>query len=110
VICPCCRLREQITALLDDGNGQVAPALLALHEAICAQPNPTTGLVWLHDNAHVVALLADLATRRRPLNHATFDDHPSPQTVMHLRDLLVQHEILPYRDRYLVARHAALVG
>ncbi|WP_405592290.1 hypothetical protein [Streptomyces sp. NBC_01190] len=102
VICPGCHLTERITELLDDGTGQVAPSLLPLHRAVCTQPNPGTGLVWLAGNRHIAPLLAGLATGRLPLKHETFDDHPSPQSVMHLRDLLVQHPILEHRDRYLV--------
>ncbi|TCO55620.1 hypothetical protein [Actinocrispum wychmicini] len=101
MICPRCRLIEQTTEILDDGSGQVAPALRPLHQAICSQPNPGTGLVWLHYNPHVVALMADLATGRLPLSHTTLDEHASRQAVIHLRDLLVQLQLLPYRDRYL---------
>lgn len=102
MICSRCHLTERITAALDDGHGQIAPALLPLHEAVCAQPNPDAGLVWLICNRHVTPLLAGLATGRLPLNHDTLDQHPSPLTAMHLRDLLVQHKILEYRDRHLV--------
>lgn len=96
IICPRCHLVERVTAVLDDGTGRVAPALLPLHHAVCAQPSANAGLVWLVCNRHVAPLLADLATGRLPLTHSTLDKHPSPQTSMHLRDLLVQHQILPY--------------
>ena len=102
IICPRCHLTERTTAVLDDGSGRVAPALLALHQAICEQPSADAGLVWLICNRHVTPLLGDLATGRLPLTHATLDAHPSPQTAMHLRDMLMQHQILPHRDRYLV--------
>lgn len=78
------------------------PALLPLHQAVCTQPNPDAGLVWLICNRHIAPLLADLATGRLPLSHESLNDHPSPQSVTHLRDLLVQHQILEHRDRYLV--------
>lgn len=101
IICPRCHLVERTTAVLDDGSGRVAPALLALHQAICGQPNPNAGLVWLICSQHVAPLLADLATGRLPLTHAALDAHPSPQTAMHLRDMLMQQQIVPHRDRYL---------
>jgi hypothetical protein len=109
VICPRCHLTERITEVLDDGTGQVSPALLPLHEAICTQPRPDTGLVWLVGNRHVAPLLADLATGRLPLSHESLNDHPSPQSAAHLRDLLVQHGILEERDRYLVQFEAWLL-
>src|SRR5215470_14786294 len=109
VICPRCHLTERITEILDDGTGQVSPALLPLHEAICSQPRPDTGLVWLVGNRHVAPLLADLATGRLPLSHESLNNHPSPQSAAHLRDLLVQHKILEQRDRYLVQFEAWLL-
>ena len=102
VICPRCHLHERITEALDDGTGQVAPALAPLHVAVRTQPSPDAGLVWLVCNRHITPLLADLATGRLPLSHETLNDHPSPQSVTHLRDLLVQHQVLEHRDRYLV--------
>ncbi|WP_066943228.1 hypothetical protein [Streptomyces lushanensis] len=108
VICPRCHLTERITEVLDDGTGQVSPALLPLHEAIRTQPRPDAGLVWLVGNRHIAPLLADLATGRLPLSHESLNDHPSPQSAAHLRDLLVQHKILEQRDRYLVQFEAWL--
>lgn len=45
VICPHCHLAERTTAILDDGNGQIAPALLPLHQASCTLPSLDAGLV-----------------------------------------------------------------
>ncbi|MWA09135.1 hypothetical protein [Streptomyces sp. BA2] len=102
IICPRCHLTERLTELLDDGTGRIAPALLPLHEAYTAQPNPDAGLVWLYCNRHVPPLLTALATGHLPLSHEALDDHPSSQTAMHLRDLLMQYGVLEQRDRYLV--------
>lgn len=45
-------------------------------------------------------LLTGLATGQLPLTHEALDGHSSPQTAMHLRDLLMQHGVLDHRDRY----------
>ncbi|MFJ5692797.1 hypothetical protein ACIP9X_02950 [Arthrobacter sp. NPDC093125] len=47
-------------------------------------------------------LLSAIATGARPLAHATFDDHASPRTAMHLRELFIEHGLLEPKDRNLL--------
>ncbi|MDQ0819186.1 hypothetical protein QFZ79_001480 [Arthrobacter sp. V4I6] len=58
-------------------------------------------LTWLR-NPDVRDLLSSIATGARPLAHATFDDHRSPRTAMHLRELFIEHGLLEPIDRNLL--------
>jgi hypothetical protein len=98
--CARCCLRELLAGILDDGRGAVNEQLLPLHEAICAQARPRSAIIWLRNPA-VRQLLSDLATGRLPIEHASFEAHPSPQTATHLRDLLVEQGILDPINRDL---------
>ena len=93
-----CCLRDLADAILDTGHGTVNDQLLPLREAICAQKNPRSALIWLR-NPNARNLLSDLATGRLPIAHASFHEHPSPKTAMHVRDLLVEHGVLDPFDR-----------
>lgn len=51
---------------------------MPLHQAICTQPNPDAGLVWLICNRHIAPLPADQATGRLPLSHEGLARRPEP--------------------------------
>lgn len=95
--CPMTDLTELFTAPGADG---ITEELRPLLEALVAQPNARSALVWMN-KLHVHDLLAGLADGRYPISHDTFADHPSPRTARHMRDLLVQCGILPTYDRHL---------
>lgn len=99
--CARCCLRDHLAELLDDGTGTMPETLRPLHEGICAQARPRSALTWLR-NPEIRELLAAIATGARPLAHATFDDHPSPRTAMHLRELFIEHGLLEPIDRNLL--------
>lgn len=99
--CARCCLQDHLADLLDDGTGTMPGPLKILHEGICAQPNPRSALTWLR-NPEVRALLTAIATGAKPLAHTTFEDHPSPRTAMHLRELFIEHGQLTPIDRNLV--------
>lgn len=104
-----CCLRDHLAELLDDGTGRVSEPLKPLHGGISAQPNPRSALTWLR-NPDVRDLLSSIATGARPLAHTTFDDHASPRTAMHLRELFVGHGLLEPVDRNLLNFEASLDG
>jgi hypothetical protein len=79
----------------------VSERLRPLHEGISAQARPRSALTWLR-NPDVRDLLSSIATGARPLAHTTFDDHASPRTAMHLRELFIEHGLLEPVDRNLL--------
>lgn len=102
-ICARCALADDLTALLlDDGTGQVHPPLAELHHALIAQPHPRSAIIWLR-NPVVSTLLADLAKCRVDLTHEAIDAYAPARATQHLRELLIQHQALPRRDRHLAA-------
>jgi hypothetical protein len=64
-------------------------------------PRANSGWIWIRSNPRVPALLRSLADGETPLEHAALDDLPASQTVEYIRELLVNSNILPPRDRHL---------
>jgi len=102
VLCPRCCLGDDLGVALDDGTDQINPALIPLYDAVTAQHNPVSGILWLR-NPGVGDLLHQLATGTLPLAHHSFRNHPHPLMAIHLRDLLVTCGILPPIDRHTAA-------
>ncbi|WP_280277498.1 hypothetical protein [Nocardia wallacei] len=101
---PCrrCTLDRRLRSLLDDGSGSIRPELQALHHNFATTARPRTGLRWLAENSTASGLLADMASGRRPLDHATLDEPPHSQTIEQLRAILVNTGALPARDEHLI--------
>lgn len=99
-LCERCTLTDKVTAALDDGTGQISPALKPLADAITAMPDPWTGWMWLR-RPHVRALLSDLATGRLLLTHEALQQLPNWRTVAYLRDLLMACGALPVDKQLL---------
>lgn len=106
-LCARCCLRQDLTALLDDGTGVVRPELVELLEAVCGQQHPRSALIWLR-SPDVRHLLTGFATGTLPLTHAILDAHPAPRTATHLRDLLMRYGGLEPRDRVIASFQAWL--
>ncbi|WP_462166903.1 hypothetical protein, partial [Frankia sp. AiPs1] len=100
-LCERCTLTDQLTAVLDDGTGNVTPPLEPLFNALRATPTPKSGLAWL-GNLRVRELLADLATGRIDLTHEALHPLPNWRTVAYLRDLLMACGALPAVDKQLL--------
>jgi hypothetical protein len=100
-LCARCCLRDDLADLLDDGTGRVRPELRALYEAICGQPRPRSAMIWLR-NPQVHEPLRAMARGELAIGHTSFDQHPSPKTAMHLRELFMRHGLLEPRDRFLL--------
>lgn len=95
-------LRALLTELLDDGTGQVAPALAGLLENLVSMPQPTLCRNWLRNNAHARDYLRGLARGDIPLTHEALLDLPSWRTAAHLCDLLATAGALPNVDRQIL--------
>jgi hypothetical protein len=100
--CVGCSLARRLKTILDDGTGQVSPALLPLFEAITSMSNPISGMTWLNKPA-VRARLISLADGTLPLTHEAIDTMDGPQGREFLRELLVNVGLLPECDKYLAA-------
>jgi integrase len=100
-LCERCTLTDKLTAVLDDGTGQINPALLALFDALTSMAKPRSGLHWLR-SPQVSQLLADLATGRIPLTHQALQALPNWRAVAYLRDLLMACGVLPAVDKQLL--------
>lgn len=101
-LCARCCLRGDLAVALDDGTDTINPALTPLYEAITAQRNPVSGILWLR-NPGVADLLHQLATGELPLTHAVFRSHPHPKMALYLRDLLITCGVLTPIDRHTAA-------
>jgi hypothetical protein len=95
-------LERRLRRVLDDGTGQVAPALEPLFESLTSMANPASGLNWLN-KTEVEQRLGALACGTTPLTHEGIDTMPGPQGREFLRELLVDTGLLPQRDKYLAA-------
>lgn len=95
-------LEHRLRLLLDDGTGQINPALQGLLDHLVAMPRPMRGYTWLRNNPQVPALLRGLARGDIPLTHEALHQLPSPRTTAHLRDLLMQAGALPRLDRQVL--------
>ncbi len=98
--CDRCRLKVQLTTLLDDGSGQVNPELQPVLDRLCAMPRPDMRLAWLR-RQRPNQLLSDLASGHLPLTHETFAALPNTKTVTYVSDLLIDTAVLPPADRQL---------
>lgn len=99
-ICTRCTLRDRLSVLLDDGTGRVATPMLPIFDAVVAMRRPLSGVWWLRNPA-VCALLRDLATGACTLDHDAFDARPPSRTMEFVRELLIDQDLLPERNRRL---------
>src|SRR3982750_1261073 len=82
--CKRCWLAQRLERGLDDGTGQINPALQPLGGGLVETPRPDSGRMWL-SRPYVVELLAALATGREPLTHDTLTGWPRQIAARHLR-------------------------
>jgi hypothetical protein len=99
-ICEQCALADRLAVALNDGAGQISPALQPLHRELLAMARPSAGLAWLR-NRPALDLLTALATGTLELTHEALAAWPSRRASGHLRDLLTSTGILPGRDPHL---------
>lgn len=93
-LCAHCCLVDDLTALLADGHGDISPIVRPLFDALTSQTLARSATIWLINNPAAKQLLRDLATGVVPLTHDTFTAHGSPQKVLYLRQLCIEHGLL----------------
>jgi hypothetical protein len=85
--------------LTNPDTGVIAPQLQVIIDALTAMPRPNSGLVWIRQ-PHVQSVLRELA-RHPTLTHEVLDQLPAGRTTDYMRNLLVEHGVLPSRDERL---------
>ncbi|WP_104132131.1 hypothetical protein [Cryobacterium sp. M91] len=93
-------LKDQIRQTLTGPTGQIPDKLAPLAAALGDMARPNSGLTWIRQ-PHVDRLLRSIAAGTIDLSHDAFDALPPSQTVEYIRALLIEHDALPTRDRYL---------
>ena len=68
------RLQATLGELLDDGTGQIRPALQPLAVSLLAMPRPDRALNWRRKNPPLPAYLNGLCPRQIDLSHQGFDE------------------------------------
>ena len=100
--CYRCHFKIQLKSLLDDGSGDVSPELRPLFDALVAMRRAESGYQWLR-NPRVRTLLSGLSSGDVELSHAGLDVLEPSRSVEYIRDLLMQVNALPHRDRHVAA-------
>jgi hypothetical protein len=99
--CVACAFEMTLTLLL--GQSGVVPAeLMPLYQRLTSMENTRSGMSWVNKEP-VRQRLQALGRGEVPLTHEGIDQLPGRQGREHLRDLLVEVGVLPYRDKYLAA-------
>lgn len=98
--CVRCVVSDHVRNLLAGEDGQVAPALAPLAEALATAPRPRSVLEWLRRSPSA-RLLTTLAAGHAEITHALLDDLSQDAATRHVRDLLVHTQVLPKRQEYL---------
>jgi hypothetical protein len=100
--CVACAVPRRLRPILDDGSGELAPALVPLFERVTTMANPIAAMSWLNKQ-EVRERLSALARGTVPLTHDGIDTMAPCQGREFLRELLVEVGLLPARDKYLAA-------
>lgn len=100
-LCTRCTFTDKVTSALDDGTGQISPALKPFADHLIAMPDPWTGWMWLR-LPHNQKLLTDLATGHVPLTHEALHQLPNWRIAAYVRDLLMTSGVLPVVDKQLL--------
>ena len=109
--CPRCWVHGALEGVLFDASGQVASALVALHETLTDAMTPNVAQKWLEGPSAVV--VARMARGETPISHDTLDDlRLSDGRDRHrtLRALLVISGVLQERNEAIAGVAAAIDG
>ena len=93
-LCAHCCLTDDLSGLLAGDDGDISPIVRPLFDALSTQTLARSATIWLTVNRAAKQLLRDLATGAAPLTHDTFTTHPSPEKVLFLRQLCIEHGLL----------------
>lgn len=94
-------LTERLASLLDDRAGTPRAGLVPLLDAVGGMPRPWGGITWV-GRPHIQRILRSLATGETPPTHGGLSQLGGSRTTAYLRDLLMQHGVLPDQDRHLL--------
>lgn len=100
-ICGNCVLTDKLAALLDDGTGRPRPELVPLLDGVGRMQRAWAGITWVGTD-HIQRILPALACGDVPLTHEGLNQLGTSRTLAFLRDLLMEHGVLPKRDRHLL--------
>jgi hypothetical protein len=78
-------------------NGSVPQQLRPLFDALIADQNPRSLILWVSRSPNA-RLLADLASDGEPLSHERLDGLPPSRHELYVRQMLVHTGVLPARD------------
>jgi len=101
-LCWRCHLCDLVDDVLAGPDDSIPEQLRPVRAALLSMERPNSGVTWIRQ-AHVDAILRQLATGQLALTHDAFDSLPRSRTTSYIRDLLVEHGTLPHRDRLLHA-------
>lgn len=96
-LCTRCTLRDDLTAVLLPTEREPLPGLIKLVEVLVAVERPESIYSWIR-RPRVQPLLRGLGDRSINLHHDALDTAPSSQAREHIRELLIAHGLLPWRD------------
>jgi hypothetical protein len=96
-ICARCALRDDLADLLTPSDAPPLPAAVKLIEALCSAGRPESIHTWKR-NPVVRQALVDIGSGAITLDHDSFDAAHLGRAGAHLRELLIQHGLLPPRD------------
>jgi len=99
-LCWRCALTEEVNAALAGTDGTVPEQLKPLATALASMPRANSGLTWIRF-PHVQKLMRSLAAGETALDHDALDALPASRTVEYVRGLLMEHAVLPHRDKNL---------
>jgi integrase len=113
-LCTRCALAARLAELLDDGSGQIRPALVPLADALLAMDNPLSGLTWLYSRKGRAGSPGDLLWRlgrgEIALTHEAFHALQPWRAAAHLRELLMACGVLPAVDKQVCSLERWLPG
>lgn len=94
-LCAHCCLTDDLTELMAGQHGSVSAELQPLFNALTTQKHARSARIWLIVNPDATTLIRDLAQGTLPLEHTTFTEHIHPGKVAFLRELCLEHGLLP---------------
>lgn len=95
-----CTLSDLVDQALSGTDGAIQPELLPIADALKGMSRANSGVTWIRQ-PHVHNLLRQLASGHIELSHEALDQLPRSKTLTYIQDLLVEHQVLPARDRHL---------
>jgi len=99
-LCARCCLRDDLSNILEDPNGDVRPELVPLFDALCSQQRPRAALLWSR-KPEVQRLLRGFADGSLPIRHETLNNSERPRIAEHMRELLAHHGVLPEQNKVI---------